>query len=130
MNARNIPQPPPVTTSSPDVWPTIFDNPNLALPDWLIADMRERHELGVKKYGVALQVNNGRDALVDAYQESLDLLVYSQQARMRLGTMSLRAHPGHVNARLMLDLVFHETLKHARWLGDLIQSEKRPEALR
>lgn len=130
MNARNTPQPPPVTTSSPDVWPTIFDNPNLALPEWLIADMRERHELGVKKYGVGLQVQNGRDPLVDAYQEVLDCIVYTQQARMRLGSLSLRSGPGQLNARLTLDLVFHESLKHARWLGELIQSEKRPEALR
>lgn len=130
MNARNVPQPPPVTTSSPEVWPTIYDNANLCLPDWLIADMKERHELGVKKYGVALQVQNGRDPLVDAYQETLDLLVYTQQARMRLGSMSLRKGIDEMNARLALDVVFHDALKASRWLGELIQSTKRPEALR
>lgn len=35
--------------------------------------------MGLKKYGTVLQPNNGRDALVDAYQEALDLVVYLRQ---------------------------------------------------
>jgi hypothetical protein len=41
--------------------------------------MKDRREMGIKKYGVPLQTNNGRDALIDAYQELLDLLVYLRQ---------------------------------------------------
>jgi hypothetical protein len=36
--------------------------------------------MGVKKYGMHLQPFNGRDALWDAYQEHMDLIVYLRQA--------------------------------------------------
>jgi len=39
-------------------------------------DMKERRLMGIKKYGTPLQPNNGRNTLVDAYQEALDLVVY------------------------------------------------------
>lgn len=42
-------------------------------------DVAARKQLGIERYGVPLQANNGRDALVDAYQEALDLLVYFEQ---------------------------------------------------
>lgn len=42
-------------------------------------DMKDRHEVGVARYGTPLQANNGRDALVDAYQEILDSIVYLKQ---------------------------------------------------
>lgn len=57
-------QPPPVPNDGPALW------------DLVLADMRERHQVGVQRYGTALQANNGRDMLVDAYQEILDLAVY------------------------------------------------------
>jgi hypothetical protein len=43
-------------------------------------DLGDRKQFGLDKYGTLLQTNNGRDALVDAYQETLDLLVYLKQA--------------------------------------------------
>ena len=56
--------------------------PNTSTPIWelVIADMQERDVVGRERYGTALQANNGRDALVDAYQEALDLVVYLRQA--------------------------------------------------
>ena len=42
----------------------------------LTADLLERKELGLARYGTILQPNNGRNSLVDAYQESLDLVAY------------------------------------------------------
>ena len=44
--------------------------------DALIDLLRERKAMGLSKYGVAHQHDNGRDHLVDALQESLDLNVY------------------------------------------------------
>jgi len=61
-------QPPPVPNERPAVW------------DLVIADMRERDVVGRARYGTPLQPHNGRDALVDAYQEALDLAVYLRQA--------------------------------------------------
>jgi len=48
--------------------------------DLVMEDMRQRDEMGREKYGTRLQPNNGRDPLVDAYQEALDLCVYLRQA--------------------------------------------------
>lgn len=51
------------------------------MPIWelVIQDMQDRHESGIKKYGTPLQAFNGRNALIDAYQELLDLCVYLRQ---------------------------------------------------
>ena len=35
--------------------------------------------MGIEKYETPLQTFNGRDGLVDAYQEALDLCVYLRQ---------------------------------------------------
>uniref|UniRef100_UPI003F491C52 hypothetical protein n=1 Tax=Streptosporangium sp. CA-235898 TaxID=3240073 RepID=UPI003F491C52 len=46
----------------------------------VIQDIAERRETGIGRYGTALQPWNGRDSLLDAYQESLDLTCYLRQA--------------------------------------------------
>lgn len=43
------------------------------------ADLEERERIGTARYGTALQPVNGRDAMVDAYQEVLDLACYIRQ---------------------------------------------------
>lgn len=47
--------------------------------DLVINDMQVRREAGIKKYGTSLKTHNGRKALVDAYQESLDMTLYLRQ---------------------------------------------------
>ena len=61
-------QPAPQQSSGPAIW------------DLVIEDMAARDRLGEKRYGVRLRPHNGRDALIDAYQEALDLCVYLRQA--------------------------------------------------
>ncbi len=63
----NEPEPTPVSNERTPVW------------ELVIADMEERNRIGTEKYGTPLQAHNGRDALVDAYQEGLDLVVYLRQ---------------------------------------------------
>lgn len=58
----------PVPNTRPAVW------------DLVIRDMHERDAVGRERYGTPLQAHNGRDPLVDAYQEALDLVVYMRQA--------------------------------------------------
>ena len=55
--------------------------PNASRPIWelVIEDMAQRDATGREKYGTPLQAFNGRRALVDAYQEALDLVVYLRQ---------------------------------------------------
>jgi len=45
----------------------------------VMGDMEGRRGFGINKYGTPLQAHNGRDSLVDAYQEALDLVVYLRQ---------------------------------------------------
>lgn len=44
--------------------------------DLVEEDIASRKRIGVKKYGMPLQANNGRDMLWDAYEEALDLAIY------------------------------------------------------
>lgn len=60
-------EPDPIKTEEQPVW------------ELVIEDMKQRDNEGRKKYGTPLQASNGRDALVDAYQEVLDLAVYLRQ---------------------------------------------------
>lgn len=68
MSELVTPQPPPQRNDKPAVW------------DLVIADMVDRDVTGERKYGTRLQPHNGRDVMVDAYQEALDLCVYLRQA--------------------------------------------------
>jgi hypothetical protein len=45
----------------------------------VIEDVRERSEVGRVRYGTPLMTFNGRDALWDAYQEAIDLVMYLRQ---------------------------------------------------
>jgi predicted HAD superfamily Cof-like phosphohydrolase len=58
----------PIPNDKPAVW------------DLVLQDMRNRDIMGRERYGTPLQPDNGRDPLIDAYQEALDLVVYLRQA--------------------------------------------------
>jgi cytidylate kinase len=60
-------QPPPTPNANQAVW------------DLVMQDMRERDLVGRERYGTPLQAMNGRDPLIDIYQEALDLVVYLRQ---------------------------------------------------
>lgn len=82
-----VDQPPPQASNHRPAWERVIEfvstkvaqNPN-ADPICVVVlkDMQERHDLGVKRYGKPLQAGNGRNHLVDAYQEKLDGIVYLQ----------------------------------------------------
>ena len=55
---------PRATSGDIEVWPLV------------LADIEARMKFGLEKYGVPLRTNDGRDSLVDAYQECLDQCVY------------------------------------------------------
>lgn len=46
----------------------------------VLVDLINRSEHGQKTYGTFLQSHNGRNALLDAYEEALDLCMYLRQA--------------------------------------------------
>lgn len=66
---------PPAATAQPA--PTGEGTPITPL---VVADIQARSAAGEKKYGTVLRASNGRDALMDAYQEALDLCQYLRQA--------------------------------------------------
>ncbi len=59
-------QPKPIPNEHPPIVPQV------------IADMQTRMELGIQRYGVALQPDNGRDMLQDWYEELLDAAIYAK----------------------------------------------------
>lgn len=63
----NDPQPSPILNNNPSVWQLVMD------------DMYHRNIVGTIKYGTPLKPFNGRNSLIDAYQEALDLVVYLRQ---------------------------------------------------
>jgi hypothetical protein len=69
-------------TSGPAIWPLVIVDirKRFTFADYLIEDAEERNRLGTEKYGTPLKAGNGRNPLIDAYQETLDLTVYLRQA--------------------------------------------------
>ena len=74
MTARAAtPEPPPTTGTGPSIHDRVID------------DIAARKAMGLAKYGTILQAHNGRDAIVDAYQEALDLCCYLRAEIERTG---------------------------------------------
>ena len=85
-----VDQPPPVVTDRRPTWEIVIahvaqlqhDGAHAALCveedvfPLVLTDMRERDALGRERYGTPLTSGNGRDHLIDAYQELLDGCVY------------------------------------------------------
>ena len=87
----------------------------------VVDDMRARDAVGRERYGVPLTAGNGRDSLVDAYQELLDGAAYLR-TELEQTTMSA-AELGHLQA------VYRRTLDSVltvRWLLDR-RAEANPE---
>lgn len=80
-------QPAPKPNDNPAVWALV------------IKDMADRDAFGYAKYGTRLQPGNGRDFLIDAYQEALDLVVYLRGAIYERDSMLAPIEP----ASLMQD---------------------------
>ncbi len=90
MTTAIVDQPPPKATDRLATWDIIMsyvdqahrDNSHVALGvdadviSLVLADMRDRDVIGAKRHGMRLTSGNGRDHLVDAYQELLDSCAY------------------------------------------------------
>lgn len=67
MKTRPGDQPLPTTNDQPYVQDQVKDY------------IERRKQVGISRYGTALQPFNGRDALVDAFEEAVDLVQYLAQ---------------------------------------------------
>ncbi len=78
------PEPPPTPNNHEALWPQVIADMAgrgaVDVNELVIADMQSRDESGRIKYKTPLQPFNGRDMLVDAYQEMLDASVYLKGA--------------------------------------------------
>lgn len=82
-----IDQPPPVATGRRPVWDIVIEYVDrrrdanaygkTGVVGRVISDMRDRDLVGRQRYGVPLTAGNGRDHLVDAYQEQCDFAAYA-----------------------------------------------------
>lgn len=68
----------PALRREPAPIPNGASAPNVT--DLVIQDLRDRDGPGIQKYGTALQPRNGRNTLVDGYQEFLDGAKYFRLA--------------------------------------------------
>ena len=71
MSSADTHEPDPVTTKDSQI----------VLPH-VMRDLTNRATVGFGRYGTLLKSHNGRDALMDAYQEALDLVMYLKQVLM------------------------------------------------
>lgn len=85
-DVKMIDQSPPIATDRRPAWDIVIEHVMArrdekaygptAVVDRVLSDMRERDAVGRQRYGVPLTSGNGRDSLVDAYQECQDAIVY------------------------------------------------------
>ncbi len=75
QNELVLEQAPPIPNKQPGVWGLV------------IGDMTARNEEGIRKHNTPLQPFNSRRALVDAYQEKLDDIVYTRQCLIELESL-------------------------------------------
>lgn len=78
LKQREGDQPLPVPNDETDIQTLVMRDIE-ALASGVVEDIAERREVGIRRYGTALQPFNGRDALQDAYEEAIDLAMYLKQ---------------------------------------------------
>lgn len=81
------------------------------LEDAVMADLQARKQLGLERYGSLLQAGNGRDAMLDLYEELQDAAVYARQMQEEAGGVS---PADAVYAELLTLLVDVRRLRDAR----------------
>lgn len=84
MKDLMTPQPPPIRTAQSQ--PILTDEFLLTVQPKVAEALAARKEFGLQKYGTVLKTHNGRDPMIDALQEGLDMIVYLRQGAMENDT--------------------------------------------
>lgn len=66
---------------------------SVSVAPFVVDDIVARARMGVARYGTPLRTFNGRDPLVDCYQEALDLVFYLKQHLMERESAPSRPLP-------------------------------------
>lgn len=86
------------TGNGTEIWPLVIE------------DMQQRDSFGREKYGTPLRAENGRNMLVDAYQEVLDLAVYLRGEIQNRNTLNeFRASDTHKTAAALVPRIANRT---------------------
>lgn len=64
---------------------------SIEAPEHVLEMFRARRQLGIERYGTPLQAHNGRDALRDIAEETLDRIAYLQQLATEYPDLADRA---------------------------------------
>lgn len=135
--SANEEQPKPTATDRRPAWDMVIEYVEQMYPDEfelkaaMIEEMKERDQLGRKRYGVPLTSGNGRDALVDAYQEGLDFAVYLMAWLDEQGAFNYKGNdpsevPEHIQKAAGL-FTFHVG-QQLPMLRELIEEQKQAKA--
>lgn len=71
----------------------------------VVQDVLTRMDEGDRKYHTPLRTENGRDPLVDAYQEAHDLVMYLKQAILERQNSDQKMLEGHVFSTRQMHLI-------------------------
>jgi len=94
----------------------------------VIKDLELRSAMGAKKYGETLRAFNGRDALVDAYQEALDLVQYLRQAieeKQNPPRMTAREFLGRQEAARTREALEQRMIETGQTTRDALDQQKK-----
>lgn len=64
-------------------------NNSVDIQSLVIGDVMRRRQLGIERYGTPVQAHNGRNALLDLYEELIDAAVYCKQLLVEQGNPSV-----------------------------------------
>lgn len=118
----------PATQQQPDPAPGAANVTDLVLRDlnrWPHATLgrflvkqafKDRRELGRERYGTELMTYNGRDPLIDAYQEGLDKALYLRQA----------IEEAQVDERRRLDRLYRMELIALEEIAEMLHERDTP----
>lgn len=70
--------------------PEVNDRPSVQRA--LIADIEKRAKVGVERYGTELQPMNGRNTVLDAFEEALDLTTYLRSLLFERDELAEKSH--------------------------------------
>jgi hypothetical protein len=84
-------QPRPTRNNERPTWDLVVSDLRQMHETRVIPSVEERDRQGFLKYGVRLQPHNGRNSTLDAFEESMDLVVYLKNAIMEAVPGSYKA---------------------------------------
>jgi hypothetical protein len=92
--------------------PAPVPNDHPPIVDLVVADLHRRKAHGIREYGIPLQPWNGRDPLVDLYEELLDAAQYARQ---------------DLHERATLAPLLDELLRAAKAVVDTVKPDRTDE---